>query len=133
MFSPERSAEESRVMVEVNSEEKSVRMRFCGAIQPGHVSAAVNTALLEATKLGSGFVLVTDLTDLENMDIDCFRGLTRMMDLFVEAGLGRVIRIIPDPRKDIGFQLLGVVHYRGKVPTTTYSSRAEADHSLSQG
>jgi hypothetical protein len=42
----------------------------------------------------------------------------------------RVLRIIPDPSKDIGFTLLSHTHYRGKVPFVTLTSAAEAETAL---
>jgi hypothetical protein len=52
------------------------------------------------------------------------------MDLFVLHGIAKVIRIIPDPDKDIGLKLLSIVHYRGRVPTLTCKTRAEAEREL---
>jgi len=59
-----------------------------------------------------GFRVVQDLSQLEAMDAKAVEWVGRMMDLFYERGVGRVVRVIPDPSKDIGFNILTVFHYR---------------------
>lgn len=122
----------SRVVVEVDEVRRSLRALFCGVVSPSLVADAVIRVQAEVPKLGAGFVLVTDLSELESMDLECFRDVTRMMDVCFAAGLGKVIRIIPDPQKDIGFQMLALVHYRGKIPSMTCTTRAEAEAELSR-
>lgn len=111
---------------------KVLRTIFRGVIKPIHVADAVGHVQTEVSKLGAGFVLVTDLSELDSMDLECFREVTRMMDVCFAAGLGKVIRIIPDPQKDIGFQMLALVHYRGKIPSMTCTMRADAEKELSR-
>ena len=77
-----------------------------------------------------GFTVVTDLTELERMDLDCLPHLTKLMDLFLAAGVAKVVRVIPDPKKDIGFNLLSITRYRGRVPIATFGTRADADTAL---
>lgn len=61
------------------------------------------------------------------------RGSNRFSEgLSLAAGLGRVIRIIPDPDKDIGFNLLALVHYGGAIPTVTCKTPAEAETGLAR-
>ncbi|PTY01237.1 hypothetical protein DB354_00350 [Opitutus sp. ER46] len=81
-------------------------------------------------ELGQGFTMLTDLADLEHMELECVGELTRMMDVCMAAGIGKVVRVIPDPDKDIGFNLLSLTHYRGKVPTATCETREEAEAEL---
>jgi hypothetical protein len=61
------------------------------------------------------------------MELDCLPELTGAMDRFKALGVGTVIRIVPDPRKDIGFNILSVVHYRRGVRVVTCTSAAEAE------
>ncbi len=82
-------------------------------------------------ELETGFTFLTDLTGLERMELECVAYITRVMDVCLANGLGKVVRIIPDPQKDIGFKLLSLVHYRGKVPIATCATRMEAESELS--
>lgn len=77
-----------------------------------------------------GFTIVADLSDLQRMDLDCVPHITRLMDLFRRAYVARVMRVIPEASKDIGFTLLSHTHYRGRVPVETRTSPAEAENAL---
>ena len=105
-------------------------MKYHGIVLANHIEAVLPGLEENISRVGSGFTLVTDLTGLENMHLDCVPHVTRIMDLCLGAGMAKVIRIIPDPAKDIGLNLLSLVHYRGKVPTVTFASRAEAAREL---
>lgn len=111
-------------------ERKILRIQFSGEVRPEHVKAEVERVPPLLARLGAGFVLVTDLCELEAMDLDCAPYVTQLMDLCRAAGLARVVRIIPNPRKDIGFTLLALVHYRGKIPVVICETRAEAERAL---
>ena len=112
---------------------KTLRVNFGGRVTPAIVEAHARSVGTEVQRLGAGFTMVSDLTELESMDIDCVPYVTRIMDLCFAAGIGKVVRIIPDPDKDIGMNLLSIVHYRGKVPTITVESRADAEQVLKSG
>lgn len=118
------------VTVETDSERKILRVHFRGRVLPADITAELGRFRDEVKKLGKGFVLVTDLTDLESMDLDCVAPVTRIMDLSFAGGIGKVVRIIPDPAKDIGLNLLSHVHYRGKVPMVTCETKTEAEQEL---
>jgi hypothetical protein len=99
----------------------------------GHITAAdlrSHTAEVEALdrKVQPGFTVLTDLTALESMDLDCAPILSRIMELFNRLGTTRVVRVIPDPRKDIGLGILSLFHYKSGVAVNTVTTRAEAAH-----
>lgn len=101
----------------------------------GHVTAAVMKAVTEQagailSKLRPGFTVLADLSGLESMELDCVPDLTGMMDRFRAKGVGTVVRIIPDPSKDIGFNILAIVHYRRGVHVVTCETAAEAERIL---
>lgn len=77
-------------------------------------------------KLKPGFTIFADMSELDLMDLECGAQLARIMELCKANKVGSVIRVIPDPDKDIGVNILSIVHYRGKVPIATYDTLAEA-------
>ena len=119
--------------VELDSslDQKFIRLRYQGIVLADHIEAVLPRLEESISRVGPGFVLVTDLTGLESMHLDCVPHVTRIMDLCLGAGMAKVIRIIPDPAKDIGLNLLSLVHYRGRVPTVTFGSREEATREFS--
>ena len=81
-------------------------------------------------QLKPGFLLLTDLSNLESMDATCAPELGAIMDLCCARGLLTVVRVIPDPNKDIGFDLISLFHLPPPVKTQTHESLAEAIKSL---
>ncbi|HVS52867.1 MAG TPA: hypothetical protein VHD62_10985 [Opitutaceae bacterium] len=115
------SADEKRNLLEI---------RFAGRVTAADFDAAEagTRALLE--KLRPGFTVLTDLTALATMDLDCVAPLTKMMDLFKASGVRTAVRVISDPEKDIGFNILAITHYRRGVKVITCATRAEAERAL---
>jgi len=86
-------------------------------------------ALLQ--QLQPGFQLLTDLSGLDSMDYACAEEIGQLMNLWRAKGLGKVVRIISDPKKDIGFKVLSYFHYGHDVPVATCETVAEAMEHLS--
>lgn len=87
------------------------------------------TRLLDT--LRPGFSLITDLTALESMDLGCEQTVATIMDLSRVHGVALVVRVVPDPRKDIGFNILGRFHYGADVRIITCETREEAEQAMS--
>ena len=77
--------------------------------------------------------VLTDLSDLESMDEDCAKDLGAIMDLLASNDLEKVICVIPDPTKDIGFGLMSRFHYDHRTPLVTCESLDEAMQCLDKG
>ena len=48
-------------------------------------------------------------------------------------GVGLVVRVIPDHSKDIGMNILSIIHYRGKVRIVTVDTVAEGEAAIAAG
>jgi hypothetical protein len=81
-------------------------------------------------QLKPGFFLLTDLTNLDSMEASCAPELGAIMDLCSAKGMLTVVRVIPDPTKDIGFDLISHFHLHPPVKTQTHESLADAIKSL---
>ena len=77
-----------------------------------------------------GFRLLTDLSRLESMDLACVPYIKRMMDVCNKKGVEEVVRVIPDPQKDIGLSILSLFHYRRRVRIVTCTTLEEAMKAL---
>jgi hypothetical protein len=73
-----------------------------------------------------GFRLLTDLSGLETMDVACAVYIRRAMDWCNRKGVQKVVRVIPDPHKDIGLNIMSLFHYRHGVPIVTCARMEEA-------
>lgn len=124
------SAGPPRVALHLEPTRRFLRLQYRGAVVSDDVAAVIPRIEAAVSEFGSGFVLITDFTELEEMDIECVGPIARVMDCCLAAGIGKAIRIIPDPGKDIGMNLLSLVHYRGRVLTVTCTTREEAEREL---
>lgn len=77
-----------------------------------------------------GFRLLVDFTSMAVMDPTCGPVIAQIMDLCSQAGVGHVHRVIPDPHKDIGVNILSYFHYDRQVVIATYETLAEAQKGL---
>ena len=97
----------------------------------GHVDAAEMEACLhEVSKLledvEPGLRVLADLSGLESMDADCAPVLGAIMDLLVVKRIASVVRVVPDPQKDIGFGVISHFHYGREVHIMTVNNLDEA-------
>ena len=123
-------ANEPKSELKADSVKNLVSVRYFG-----HVTAAdAKTVLAQIEKLipqlRSGFTMLTDLSGLESMDLECVASLTKIMDRCRANGVGTVVRIVPDRTKDIGFNILSVIHLRRDVKIITCETLAEAERVL---
>jgi hypothetical protein len=81
-------------------------------------------------QLKPGFVILSDLSHLDSMDAACASDLGALMDLCSAGGLSTVIRVMPDPSKDIGFNIISHFHMPPPLRTETHETLAEAVSSL---
>jgi hypothetical protein len=76
-------------------------------------------------QLKPGFKLWSDFTSLKSMDQNCAPDIEFVMDLCNEAGVAKVVRVIPDPRQDIGLNIMSLFHYRRRVLIVTCQTVGE--------
>jgi hypothetical protein len=81
--------------------------------------------------IGPGFRLLSDLSGLESMDPTGASYIAAIMDLFAAKQVGLIVRVIPDPHKDIGLNILSHFHYSSQVQVVTYQNLRDALQRLS--
>ena len=101
----------------------------------GHVTALAAQAMADRAEellpgLRPDFTVLTDLTGLDAMDLGCVPHMTRLMESCMVRGIGTTMRVIPNPRKDIGLTILANIHYGSSVCIITHRSLAEAEAAL---
>lgn len=101
-------------------------IRYSDHVGPDETERALEEMRLALERVERGFRLLADLTALQSMDLACRPHIESVMDLCNEKGVSDVVRIIPDPRKDIGMQIMSYFHYRGDVRIVTCESADEA-------
>ena len=64
------------------------------------------------------------------MEPGCAEQIVEIMKLCNDRQIGTVARVIPDPRKDIGFNIMSRFHYSPSVQLRIYDNLADAVKSL---
>ncbi|MEY2485197.1 MAG: hypothetical protein QOH39_845 [Verrucomicrobiota bacterium] len=77
-----------------------------------------------------GIRVLTDLRWLNSMQPSAAAHIADIMDALSEKRLASVTRIVPDPGKDIGFNILSQFHYHPPVPIFTFETMADAIENL---
>jgi hypothetical protein len=73
-----------------------------------------------------GFRVLADFRWLDSMDSGAARHVAEIMDALAEKRVASVTRVMPDPHKDIGFNILSRFHYGPEIQITTYETLADA-------
>ena len=82
-------------------------------------------------ELSSGFRVLTDMERLESIGVSCRDEIGKIMELCDQKGVELIVRVIPDPQKDIGLNILSLFHYSRRPRTVTCESMVEAAKVLS--
>jgi hypothetical protein len=107
-----------------------IRIRHLGHVTTTEMRACGEKVVSLLPQMSAGFTLLTDLSGLDSMELDCTGELGRMMDACKMKGVGTAMRIIPDQSKDVGFNILALTHYRSGVHVITCQTAAEAERML---
>jgi anti-anti-sigma regulatory factor len=119
------------ISFESNAPRKLLEIRYGGVVRAEETEKGLDQLRASLAKLEAGFRVLVDLTELELMDVKCAPFVEKAMDLCNEKGASMVVRVVPDPHRDIGLQIMSIFHYRGDVRIITCLSLAEANEIFS--
>ena len=80
--------------------------------------------------IAPGFRVLVDFRWLDSMDSPVAPHLAEIMETLTQKGVASVARVMPDPHKDIGLNILSQFHYGPDIPITTFETLADALQSL---
>jgi anti-anti-sigma regulatory factor len=112
--------------VEIDQPQNLLIIRYGGLVSPEEAEQCLGEIRAAVPKMQSAFQLLADLSELEVMDVACAPHIEKAMDLCNEQGISTVVRVIPDPKRDIGLQIMSYFHYGGDVRIVTCETLAEA-------
>ena len=115
---------------EVDSSQRVLTMSFGDHVDAKEMKSCLEKVRALLADIQPGFRLLTDLTSLESMDLDCSADIGEMMSLCDAKGISAVVTVVPHPKKDIGFTVLEPFHYGKHVDVMTYETLADAIQSL---
>ncbi|MEY2488453.1 MAG: hypothetical protein QOC70_395 [Verrucomicrobiota bacterium] len=112
--------------IEFDQPQNLLIIRYSDHVGADETKRALEEVRLALERVERGFRLLADLTELQSMEIACAPHIESAMEMFNHKGVSEVIRVIPDPRKDIGMQIMSYFHYGGDVRIVTCESMDEA-------
>jgi anti-anti-sigma regulatory factor len=107
-----------------------LKVRYAAKVGAEEARECRERILSLLSELHPGFRMLTDLRELSAMDLACAPFIEQVMDACDDAGIRMVVRIIPDPRKDIGLNIMSLFHYRPGVRIVTCKTLEEAQSAL---
>ena len=120
------------VTIELDQSRNLFIIRYSEHVGPNETERALADVRLTLGKVERSFRLLVDLLQLQSMDVLCAPHIENAMDMFNEKGVCEIIRIIPDPRLDIGLQIMSYFHYSGDVRIVTCETVGEAMNLLAK-
>ena len=79
-----------------------------------------------------GFVALIDFRWLESMSAQAAPFVAEIMDAFAAKKVSAVVRVMPDPHRDIGLNILSKFHYGPDVRLMTFETLADAIQALAR-
>jgi hypothetical protein len=82
--------------------------------------------------IAPGIRVLADFRWLESMDPAAAPHVAEIMDALAEKKVASVTRVMPDPHKDIGLNILSQFHYGPEIQIATFETLADALQSLTR-
>ena len=119
--------------IEANDDERLLKINWLGHVDSDEMRRCADEIGVTASKMRPGFRVLVDMSDLESMDYAGAPYIGLVMDLCVAKQVEHVVRVIPNPHKDIGLNIMSYLRYRSKVRVTICENLAEAMQRLAEG
>jgi hypothetical protein len=116
--------------VDIDKAANLLTIRYGGRIGIEEIHLCAERIQAGLGELRPDFRLLTDLTKLESMELECLPEIQRMMDVFNKHGVHTVVRVIPHSHKDIGLNIMSLFHYERRVRIVTCKTVEEAERIL---
>ena len=102
-----------------------------------HVTAEEVNAVAQSVRellhdVAPGLRVLVDFRWLESMDSAAAPHLAKIMETLTEKRAASVARVLTDPRKDIGLNILSQFHYGPEIQITTFETLADAVQTLAE-
>lgn len=118
------------VLVTSNKLKQLLCQVYIGVVTPAELDRCREDIKALLPDLRPDFSLLVDLSQLTSMGLDCVEAIGRNMETVDQAGVGTVVRVIPDPYKDIGLNILSVFHYPHHPRIVTCDNMVDAAKAL---
>ena len=113
-----------------NKSKRLLHLSYVHRVKPAELQRGREDTKVLLAELGPGVRVLIDFGRLEAMGLDCVPEIGLGMEQFDQHGVELVVRVIPDPSKDIGLNILTVFHYKHRPRIVTCKSLVQAAKEL---
>jgi hypothetical protein len=117
-------------LVETDTTKRFVVISVAGQVAADETRAAVQRVREVLGDVAPGFVALIDFRWLESMATASAPFIAEIMDALAAKKVSAVVRVVPDPHKDIGLNILSQFHYGSEIKVLTFETLADAVQSL---
>jgi anti-anti-sigma regulatory factor len=114
----------------IDRSKRLLLLSYIGKVRTKELEAGRKAAHALLADMPPGMKILADFGRLESMETAGAAELGRLMELADEKGVELVARVIPDPSKDIGLNILAAFHYRKPMQSVTCTTMEEAAKEL---
>jgi hypothetical protein len=118
------------ITIEIDTKQDLLAIKFSEQVGAGEMRRHLDELQAAIGTMPRGFRLLVDLTNLKSMSTACAPYIDHVMDLCNENGVTKVVRVVPDSKKDIGFGVMSHFHYSRDVQIITCETADEATRAL---
>jgi hypothetical protein len=117
-------------VVEIDSTKRFVVISVAGQVAADEVRDAAKRVREILENVTPGFVALADFRWLDSMESAAAPFVAEIMDSLAEKKVSAVVRVVPDPHKDIGLNILSQFHYGPDIKLMTFETLADAVTSI---
>jgi hypothetical protein len=118
------------VLVTSSKVRRLLYISYFGRVRPADFTRQQPDLEALMAELPPDFRVLVNLGELEAMDLECMTEIGRTMELIDRRGVSLIVRVIPDPNKDIGLNIVSIFHYPHRPRIATCQSMMEAGELL---
>ena len=119
-------------VVETDTTRQLLVLSVAGTVDLDEMREMVARVREKMDEIAPGFVALADFRWLESMATGAAPFIAEIMDMFVAKKVSAVVRVMPDPHRDIGLNILSPFHYGPDVRLMTFETLADAIHALAR-
>jgi hypothetical protein len=110
----------------INKPRRLLYLNYIASVTVAELERGYQDVKVLLAEFPDGFQMLADLSQLDSMDPACVEIIGQTMELMDQHGVEIVVRVIPDPAKDIGLNIISIFHYPNQPRIVTCQTLTEA-------
>jgi hypothetical protein len=119
-------------VVETDTTRQLLVLSVAGNVTADESRETVARVREKVETIAPGFVTLVDFRWLESIAIGSTPFIAEIMDVLAAKKVSAVVRVMPDPHRDIGLNILSPFHYGPEVRLMTFETLADAIQALAR-